>query len=172
VTVLARPVARWVYLLGRWLGVLLFLWLFLGVGILGALFWGALYHLQHGSLLWIGFADLFVRATFLSGVSVGLSVVLPPVAAGAITFVLTILPTMVKESMGHPLWYYRIPSFFAYYIAPARMRADLIGDSLKKEMVDPKYFLYSQVLLENLLYTGAVLLIACLIFKRRELRLR
>jgi hypothetical protein len=39
-------------------------------------------------------------------------------------------------------------------------------------MVDPKYFLYGQVMLENLLYTGAVLLVACLIFRRRELRLR
>ena len=172
VTVLSRPVTRWTYLLGRWLGVLLFLWGFLFVGVLGALLWGAAFNLHYGSLLWLGLADLFVRATFLSGVSVGLSVVLPPVAAGAITFVLTILPMMVKDTMGHPFWYYRIPSFIAYYLAPARMGADLIGDSLTKEMVDPKYFLYGQVMLENLLYTGAVLLIACVIFKRRELRLR
>lgn len=172
VTVLARPVARWTYLLGRWFGVLLFLWAFLLVGILGALLWGALFHLHYGSLFWLGLADLFARATFLSGVSVGLSVVLPPVAAGSITFVLTILPMMVKSTMGHPFWYYRIPSFLAYYLAPARMRVDLIHDSLTKEMVDPKYFLYGQVLLENLLYTGAVLLIACVIFNRRELRLR
>jgi hypothetical protein len=79
---------------------------------------------------------------------------------------------MVKDSMGHPLWIYRVLSTLAYYLAPAHMRVDLIGDSLKKEMVDPKYFLYSQVLLEKLFYAGAVLLIACVIFKRRELRLR
>ncbi|HKP04692.1 MAG TPA: ABC transporter permease subunit [Chthoniobacterales bacterium] len=172
VTVLARPVARWTYLLGRWIGVLLFLWAFLLFGIVGALLWGSFFHLQYGSLFWLGLVDLFVHATFFSGVSVGLSVVLPPAAAGALTFLLTILPTLVKSTMGHPFWLYRVPSFFAYYLAPARMQVDLIEDSFKKEMVDPKYVLYGQVLLENLLYAGAVLLIACVIFKRRELRLR
>jgi len=172
VTVLSRPVARWSYLLGRWFGVLLFLWAFLAVGVLGALLWGALFNLQYGSLFWLGIADLFVRATFLSGVSIGLSVVLPPVAAGAITFVLTILPLMVKDTMGHPNWIWRTLSTLGYYLAPAHMRVDLIGDSFKKEMVDPKYFLYGQVMLENFLYTGAVLLVACVIFRRRELRLR
>ena len=172
VTVLSRPVARWSYLLGRWFGVLLFLWAFLAVGVLGALLWGALFHLQYGSLFWLGIADLFVRATFLSGVSIGLSVILPPVAAGAITFVLTIVPLMVKDTMGHPNWIWRTLSTLGYYLAPAHMRVDLIGDSFKKEMVDPKYFLYGQVMLENLLYTGAVLLVACVIFRQRELRLR
>jgi ABC-type transport system involved in multi-copper enzyme maturation permease subunit len=172
VTVLSRPVARWAYLLGRWFGVLLFLWAFLAIGVLGALLWGAIFNLHYGSLFWLGIAELFVRATFFSGVSIGLSVVLPPVAAGAITFVLTFLPLMVKDTMGHPRWIWRTLSTLGYYLAPAHMQVDLIGDSFKKEMVDPKYFLYSQVMLENLLYTGAVLLIACVIFQRRELRLR
>jgi Cu-processing system permease protein len=172
VTVLSRPVTRSTYLLGRWLGVLLFLWAFLLVGILGALLWGVLFNLQYGSLFWLGVVELFVRATFLSGISVALSVFLPPAAAGAITVVLTILPMMVKDTMGHPAFIYRVLSTLAYYLAPARMRFDLIEESFKKEAVDPKYLLYGQVLLENLLYTGAVLLLACVIFKRRELRLR
>ena len=172
VTVLSRPVPRWTYLLGRWFGVLLFLWAFLAVGLLGAFAWGALFNLQYGALFWLGVVVLFIRATFLSGVSIGLSVILPPAAAGSITFVLTMVPLMVKDTMGHPVWIYRVLSTLGYYLAPAHMRVDLIGDSFKKEMVDPKYFLYSQVLLENLFYTGAVLLLACLIFRRRELRLR
>jgi ABC-type transport system involved in multi-copper enzyme maturation permease subunit len=172
VTVLSRPVTRWAYLLGRWLGVLLFLWAFLLVGVLGALVWGALFDLHYSSLFWLGVAELFVGVTFLSGVSIALSVILPPPAAGAITFVLTILPLMVKDTMGHPRLIFRALSTFAYYLAPARLQVDLISESFKKEMVDPKHLLYGQVLLENLFYTGAVVLVACIIFKRRELRLR
>lgn len=172
VTVLSRPVTRSAYLLGRWLGVLLFLWAFLWVGILGALLWGALFDLHYGSLFWLGVGELFVRVTFLSGVSIALSVFLPPPAAGAITFVLTILPMMVRDTMGHPRLIYRALSTIAYYLAPARMQVDLISESFRKEMVDPKHLLYAQVLAENLLYTCAALLLACVIFKRRELRLR
>jgi ABC-type transport system involved in multi-copper enzyme maturation permease subunit len=172
VTVLSRPVTRWTYLLGRWLGVLLFLWAFLLVGILGALLWGAFFDLHYSAFFWLGVGELFVRATFLSGVSLGLSVILPPVAAGAVTFVITILPLMVNDAMGHPRWIFRTLATAAYYLAPAHLPVDLISDSFKKEMVAPKYFLYVQVLGENLLYTGAILLLACAIFKRRELRLR
>ena len=172
VTVLSRPVSRWVYLLGRWLGVLLFLWAFLIVGILGALLWGAFFDLHYSAFFWLGIAELFVKATFLSGVSLGLSTLFPPAAAGATTFVLTVLPLMVKGAMDHPRWILRSLATIGYYIAPAHLPVDLISDSFKKEMVDPKYLLYVQVLGENLLYTGAVFLLACAVFKRRELRLR
>jgi ABC-type transport system involved in multi-copper enzyme maturation permease subunit len=172
VTVLARPVARWTYLVGRWLGVLLFLWGFLVVGIVGAIIWGAFFNLHYAPILWLGVADLFVRATFLSGVSIGLSVVLPPVVAGASTFLLTVLPLIVHDAMESPRWILRMLAVAGYYLAPAHMQVDLIGDSFKKEMVDPKYALYSQVMLENLFYMGVILLLACAIFKRRELRLR
>src|SRR2546423_2694970 len=172
VTVLSRPVARWTYLLGRWLGVLLFLWAFLLVGILGALLWGAFFGLHYSAFFWLGVAELFVKATFLSGVSLGLSVVLPPAAAGPAAFLLTILPLMVHTAMGHPRWILPSCATAAYYLAPAHLPVDLISDSFKKEMVDPKYLLYVQVLGENLLYAGAVFLLACAVFKRRELRLR
>jgi ABC-type transport system involved in multi-copper enzyme maturation permease subunit len=97
VTVLSRPIARSAYLVGRWLGVLLFLWGFLVVGVIGAITWGAFFHLQYAPIFWLGVADLFVRATFLSGVSVGLSVVLPPIVAGAATW---LQPTCRSISSG------------------------------------------------------------------------
>jgi Cu-processing system permease protein len=172
VTVLSRPIARSTYLVGRWLGVLLFLWGFLVVGVIGAITWGAFFNLKYAPIFWLGVVNLFVRATFLSGVSVGLSVILPPVLAGAVTFLLTILPLIVRDTMGHPRWILRSLATAGYYLAPAHMPVDLVGDSFSKEMVDPKYALYSQVMVENLLYAGAILLLACLIFKRRELRLR
>jgi ABC-type transport system involved in multi-copper enzyme maturation permease subunit len=172
VTVLSRPVPRWIYLLGRWLGVLLFLWAFLLVGVLGALLWGAFFGLHYSAVFWLGIAELFVKATFLSGVSLGLSTILPPAGAGAVTFVITILPLMVNNAMTHPRWILRSLATAAYYLAPAHLPVDLISDSFNKQMMDPKYFLYAQVLAENFLYTGAVLLLACFVFKRRELHLR
>ena len=172
VNVLSKPVDRWVYLLGRWFGVLLFLWIFLLVGISVALLIGVFFHMQYAPLFWLGLAEMFVKAAFFSGVSLGLSVVLPPVAAGALTLFLTILPMLVQKAMDHPSWILRGLANAAYFLSPAQMPVQLIASSFSKQLLHPNYFLYWQVLAENSLYTGAVLMLACAIFKKRELRLR
>jgi ABC-type transport system involved in multi-copper enzyme maturation permease subunit len=172
VNVLSRPVPRWIYLLGRWFGVLFFLWIFLFAGILIVLLLGIFFNVQYTPLFWLGLAQMFINATFFSGVSLGLSVVLPPVAAGALTFFITMLPMMVQKAMEHPRPILRGLANIAYYLAPAHMPVDLIGDSFAKQLMNPKYLLYSQVLAENLFYTGVILMLACAVFNKRELRLR
>ena len=45
------------------------------------------------------------------------------------------------------------------------------GESFAKELLAPSYGLYAQVLVENVLYAAAVMVVACLVFARREIRL-
>ena len=54
---------------------------------------------------------------------------------------------------------------------PTQMPASLLGESFAKELLAPHYGLYAQVLVENVLYAVAVMVVACLVFARREIRL-
>ena len=172
VHVMSRPVERSVYLLGRWFGLLMFLWLFLLLGVCGALLIAAWLHVPFAPTLWMGFAQMYVSAMFYSGVALSLSIVLPPVAAGAVAFLFSILPDMLEDAIRDPRWLHRLPALIGYYLGPAKMPVDLIAESFSKERVDTDYWLYASVLGENLLYVFAALILANLVFRRRELRVR
>lgn len=172
VHVLSRPVERWVYLLGRWLGVLIFLWAFLFMGVAGALLISLWLDVSYAPTLWLAFAHFYVTAAFYSGVALGLSVFVPPVLAGTLAFLLSMLPSIAHSAIQDPRWFYRIPALFGYYLGPARMPVDLVSQSLSKEALHTDYWLYLRILGENTLYVVAVLMLASFFFKRRELRVR
>ncbi len=56
-----------------------------------------------------------------------------------------------------------------YYLAPAQMPPSLFGRASPRSLA-PRYALYAQVLVENVLYAAAMA-VACLVFARREIRL-
>ncbi len=170
--VLSRPVSRATYLTGRWLGTLAFLWIFQAIGLLLALGAARYYGAAHTSMVWLGCAEPLVSVLFLSGVSLGSSVVVPPVLAGAIALLLPTVPLFLSDVLKHPNGAVRLLANVGYYIAPAKMPVDLLSQSFSKELIHPAYGLYSRVLAENVLYAVALFAIACVIFARREIRLR
>jgi len=172
VNVLSRPVGRAVYLGGRWVGVVTFLWLFQLIGILVALVVARIFDVRFVSTLWLGFAKMLVDTVLLSGVSLGLSVFMPPVVAGAGAFLLQMTPGLVKDYLQHPFGVVRILALALYYLSPASMPSNLIQESFTTQLLHSNSSLYSQVLFENLLYSAAVFIAACAIFARREPRLR
>jgi ABC-type transport system involved in multi-copper enzyme maturation permease subunit len=172
VHILSRPVDRTVYLAGRWLGVLAFLWAFELLGISLSLLIARIFDVHFAPIFWAGCAEVFVNVAFLSGISLGLSVVIPPVLAGSCAFLLTIVSGFLGDTLHHPQWILRILANAAYYLLPARMPEDLIAESFQKELLHPNFALYFQIMAENLGYTVVVFAIACVIFARRELRLR
>lgn len=172
VNVLSRPVERAVYLAGRWLGILVFLWLFQLAGIAIALLtaWG--FDVEFAPVLWLGFVGMLVQAAFFSGVSLAFSVVMPAVPAAACAVLLSMLP-QIAGSWALSSWkIVRAAAIAVYYAAPASMPSNLISDSFDKQLLRPDYSIYVQVLGENVLYTLAVFAAASIIFTRRELRLR
>jgi len=172
VNVLCRPVTRTTYLTGRWMGILGFLWGFQVVGIVIGLGLAVGLGARFAPTLWLGLAGMLVNAALMSGVSLGLSVVLPPVLAGAVAFLLPVLPVIASLMVNNPWWVVRAPMLAIYYLSPAVMPADLVGDSFTKELMHPQYGLYARVLAENLCYAVAVFTLACAVFERRELTLR
>lgn len=172
VNVLSRPVEYATYLSGRWIGTLGFLWGFQATGVLLAVGTAIVFKTPHSPVLWLACASMFVSAFFFSGVSLGLSVMMPPPVAGAIAFFLTILPSIVDDTLHHPRWIGRALSNVAYYASPAKMPVSLLGESFNKELLHPAYGLYERILGENLLYAIVVFAIGCAVFSRRETRLR
>jgi hypothetical protein len=172
VSVLARPVDRAAYLTGRWLGMLVFLLAFQLTGILAGLALVFGLGASYAPTLWLGLAGTLVNAVLLSSVSLALSVVMPPVLAGAGAFLLPLVPHMLDWLMDSPRWIVKLPVHALFYLAPAAMPENLIDGSLSKEIVDPEYGLYARILVENLLYAGAAFALGCLVFARRQLRLR
>jgi ABC-type transport system involved in multi-copper enzyme maturation permease subunit len=172
VNVLSRPVDAATYLFGRWIGTLGFLWGFLAIGVAIAATVTYAFSVPHTGMLWLACVEMFVMVLLFSGVSLGLSVVVPPVVAGTLALLLTLLPSMVEDTLKHPSWIARALSYIAYYVAPADMPASLLGQSFNKELLHPDYGLYSRVLGENALYAVALFVIACALFARRENNLR
>lgn len=172
VSVLSRPVERWAYLTGRWIGVLAFLWGFQLIGVVIGIGLALMFHAKFAPTLWLGLAGLFVNSTLLSGVSLSFSVVAPPILAGIGAFLVPSVPSLVEFFLGIPKWFIRWPALLAYFLSPAKMPVNLIGDSFSQELLHPAYGLYLRVLSENLLYTLAVFTVACAIFARRELKVR
>ena len=172
VNVLSRPVEAATYLTGRWIGTLGFLWGFQAIGIVLAVIVTFAFKVPHTPGLWLACAAMFVAAFYFSGVSLGLSVMMPPALAGVITLFLTFLPSMVEDTLEHPRWIARTLSYAGYYLGPAEMPVDLTAQSFSKELLHPAYGLYGRVLGENLLYTVVVFAIGCAVFARREMRQR
>ncbi len=172
VPVLVRPIPRWAYLVGKWLGTQLFVCLLLGLGIALGLAIMRVFELETRPLLWFGMLEMFAQATLFTGVSLGLSVVLNPVLAGGVTLLLASIPNMFEILLRHPHWALKGLASAVYFLSPAQMPTDLLADSFERELLQPDYSLYARVLVENFLYSMTVLLAGCILFSRREIKLK
>lgn len=173
VTVLAKPIERWLFLVGKWLGMQVFLVLFLACGMLMTVLALSLVELEPAPVFWVAVARSFVLAAIFAGASLLVSVVSSPVFAGGLTFVAAVLNSMVVANLvdSAAVWL-RLPARLLYLVAPAPMPDNLLAASFGSYILAPQYGLYAQVLAENVLYAGALLLIACWMFTHREIRLR
>jgi len=171
VTVLARPVGRAEYLLGRWLGIQLFVLLFLGVGVVAACVAAGFFEVRPSGLFPLALGELFVDAVFFCALSVALGAIMPPVVAGVGAIFPRLMPSLARPFLADPRPWVSWLASTGYYLAPAQMPVNLLGTSFDKELLNPSYGLYTQVLVENLLYAAAVMVLGGLVFARREVRL-
>jgi ABC-type transport system involved in multi-copper enzyme maturation permease subunit len=173
VHVLSRPVGRSTYLAGRWLGLIMFLWAFVALGVGIALVLALSFNVGWTPMVSVTALNMFIEALFYSGVTMALSTFMAPMLAGCCSYLLFMLmPHFVAENMRNPSWIRRILAETIYYLSPAQMPANLIGESFSKELLHPEYGLYLGVMTENLLYAVAMFTLGCIIFSRKELKLR
>lgn len=173
ITSLARPIARWKYLLGKWLGVQLYMTLFNLLGIATGLGLILLFGIRFSSLFWLGIVQLFVVSMLYSGASLFFSTFTTSMAAGLMTFMLYLLSGLRSEFMEVGS---RIVNFLGeaiYFLGPVQLPAMPFVESLSKVSLEGSQFaLISGVLLENFLYAIFLFMIAAAVFRRREILVR
>lgn len=171
-TVLSKPVERWEYLLGKWLGLTLFLFLYLLAGLAPAVALGRFAGVDIPAPFLVALAAVFVHTFWLGGVSLGLSALHPPLAAGLAAFGLTLVPDMLRRHMDHSDTLMRLAANLAHFVGPADAHSNRLLDSVARtpESFDPSIHLLAMA--ENILYAVAVFLICSRLFSRRDIQVR
>lgn len=172
VPVLSRPVGRGTFFLAKWAGTMGFLTLFCGIGMLPGLVLAFHWQLYPSSLFALGIAEIILSVAVISGVSLALSTVVHPVAAGGAALLILSLPSLTADLVHHPNVLLMFLGLAGRYLAPASMPESLLEAGLTKGLLDPDYGLYVAVLAENAGYALAAVLAGALAFRARELRLR
>ncbi len=169
-TVLAKPVSRWEYLLGKWLGTELYLLLYVLVGfglMSGSVFY---YDLVFSPLLLMPVLQLLAQVTIINGLCLSLVVLVKPVVAIGSAIILNLAP-IDSSALTHTNPFYRFCAQLVYYLSPAPFPGDIdfIRKGLTPAAVSMDLGIYFQVLLENGLYAFAILICGGIIFSRRDI---
>jgi ABC-type transport system involved in multi-copper enzyme maturation permease subunit len=172
VTLLSKPVERWRFLFGKWLGNQVALLLFFGVGVAisTAMFLG--FDMWPSGLFWIGVARSFLVVMILGGLALLFSTFTSAVFAGGATVLLGILTGLIARAVDAPFVWARWPARGYYFLAPASPPGNLLQQGFAADLLDPEYALYAGVLFENLWYALALIVLACVVFTRREVQVR
>src|SRR5207248_1370036 len=109
------------------------------------------FQVQPSGLFPLAIGELFVDAVFFCALSVALGAIMPPVAAGAGTVFAQLMPSLARPFLADPRPLVSWLALAGYYVGPAQMPVSLLGHSFAKELLNPSYGLYAQVLVENVL---------------------
>lgn len=164
---LAKPVARWEFLLGKWLGVLLFFYIVLLIGVFICLILMLVWNIPFTSVFWMAILYAFVSLFVFSGISFVLSIYIIPVVGGGIAFIIWTFGPQFGALLNVPVGFIKGLGYFLYYISPAFIGQDLINAGLLDNLIDPKFGFYWSVIAENFLY-GAILFIICIYFYQKR----
>ena len=187
-TVLARPIRRWEFLVGHWLGVTLFSICSLGIGlVLGAgLSWYFGIEIDRGRAA-MALAQTVGGIMLFASLGVGLGANASVALAAAVTVLTIFLPPIVtilvndtrpwQHYPGVVLDYLTPPGYTSHYQAiawadpppPATPRAGIPVRTRQRPVVD--YVEARKRLFTNLGYAAAYFLAGCLFFTRRDIRL-
>jgi len=172
VPVLSKPVERWVYLVGRWIGNQIFLIAFMGLGFLICTIVMIAFGLSPNGLFWTALALSLVSILLTSTLATMIAMFLSPIVAGGLTFFLVVLQGLVTTLITQPWGWVRYSGLLAYYLLPSHPHDDVLGLALRSAMLNPEYGTYVMVLLENVGYSVSLLLVACAVFGVKEVHNR
>jgi ABC-type transport system involved in multi-copper enzyme maturation permease subunit len=140
VNVFARPIRRWEFLVGKWLGVQCFAFISMAVGLLVSFglsrYLGAQFETK---VLWLALGGTAAAILLYGGLAIALSTVMSQGVAGALTVIVAFLPGVVTllvantdttpHAIGVVLDYVIPPGYTSHYAEtiPAPMPRDAFG---------------------------------------------
>ncbi|MDO8588707.1 MAG: ABC transporter permease [Armatimonadota bacterium] len=170
--ILARPLKRWEYVLGKYLGALATT--AASVAIMSLAFGLLLYHYQHrvDSFMFTAVAFVLLEAATLAGITILLSTFTTPVPAAVVSFLIFVLGTVKIGYLGTllhaaPGGVVRVIGGMLYHILP-NLECFNFKDALVHGVPTPTPYLFL-VAGYGLLYASFTVGLACVIFARREL---
>jgi ABC-type transport system involved in multi-copper enzyme maturation permease subunit len=196
--VFSRPIRRWEFLLGKWIGIQSFAILSLALGLLAsfgvARYLGAEFEFK---TLGISLVQTVVAICLYSGIAIAFSTLAGSGVAGALAILIAFLPTFVtylvdssnstNHAVGVVMDYVVPPGYSSYYGAtiPTTLPLDafpLRGGRGNRRGGVPAFMAPAQepeidydneswTILQNVGYALGFFVLGCLVISRRELRL-
>ena len=169
ITVLARPIARWELLLGKWLAIQLFgvMSLAVGMGIHFAV--GRYLGIDFNSLVWLALLHAMVSIMLYSAAALALATIGGWMVAAGVSFVLYFIPNFVTFLKEATVQWQHLIGVGLNWIVPPGYKSVFINSVDATAALDRSALSTNLVL--NLLYCAIFFAIACVIFSRREVRL-
>lgn len=173
-TVLSRPVGRWEFIVGKFLGLVGTLAVntfLMAVGFFAALLYVA--HSFAGADLWLLVAIYFIMLQFvvLTAIALLFSSFSTPLESAVLTFGIFVVGTFAQDLRGFAAMAHGAIKFLAgavAYLVPNFAAFNVISQVAHQQALAPSLILYNS--LYALLYATAVIAGAALIFERRNLK--
>jgi hypothetical protein len=185
-TILARPIHRWEFLFGKWMGVTVFMLFTLAIGV--ALGFGIARYLGitvDTAALRAALAQTVVAIVVYGGFAVVFGAFGSAGVAGGLTLMLALLPRLADTLLEDPASKYRALGQAVDYVTPDTYRSHYnavawapfpVPPNLRGRVPDRQRAIIDapaerMTLAGNLAYAGAYFLIGCWAFSRRDLPL-
>jgi len=171
VNILAKPIARWEFLFGKWMGVLIFFLGFLLIGVVAVLMLMTVWDITFTPLFWTGIIYLLVQMIVFSGMAFILSQFMNMILGGGISFILWAFGTEFQNLVDSANWWAELIGSLAYYLGPALISENLIENGILNNVLEPEFTLYWSVIAENLLYITILFFIGAVLYSRKDIQL-
>ena len=167
--ILAKPVARWQYLTGKWFGVLLFFYGFLATGLLIVIILMLIWGISFTGLFVTAVAGQLMILTVYSGIAFSLSLFIAPMPAGGISFIFFSFASQFEQLISADLWWASLLGSVLYYLQPAVLSDNILEKGLLNNLLDPDFSFYWSVIAENMLYAALIFFIAITFFQKKDI---
>jgi len=185
-TVLARPIRRWEFLVGHWLGVTLFSVVSLAIGVVlaGGLAWYFGIEIDRG-LAAIAMAQTIAAAMMFAAIGIAIGANSSTALAASVTVLLVFLPAVITILVADPKPWQHYPGKVLDFVTPPGYTSHYQGIAWADMPAPPKsrpgfrpwqrpvvdYPVARKRLYTNLVYGAVYFLAGALLFTRRDVRL-
>lgn len=169
--ILAKPVARWEFLLGKWGGLHMFFCVIYAVGIAIVLLAMIYWEIPISGLFGLGVVNNMLLLVAFSTIAFVLSMHMPRALGGGIAFSLFYFQYDILSLMKSSDTAEQILGSVLYYVSPAYSYMHLVWEGSLETSLHPEVGFMWGLAGANVVYGGLLLLIAALLYQNRDIPL-
>jgi Cu-processing system permease protein len=168
--ILAKPVRRWEFIVGKYAGLMAVLFVSLVVMTAGFYLTLLALHVGAPAAMLLAVLMTFFQLAILTAVAVLFSTFVTPIASAVFTFAIYFVGHLTRDlkllAAMSPSPVVKIVSQFLYYVLPNFSNLNIRSDVVHGALIDPSAIVLS--VLYAIVYTTTLLLIAIFVFTRKE----